>query len=187
MLDAALKTRLVDLFDEASKAHHDAFANRDGVDPEWPLWYADYLQNPINSAVDGELLKSRLIYCLMDADYEHRVRAPDTNWQAFYAGEFITRFAPATAPEEDNLALYYFPTCPFCQRVLATIDDLGIDVDLRDIHAQGQYRDELIAARQRPTVPVLLITSAGRDERWMPESLDIIAYLEKTYGRQQAA
>jgi len=187
MHDTALKTQLVDLFDETGKAHHQAFLDSDGVDPEWPLWYADYLHAPINKAIDGEFLKSRLVYCLMDADYERQVRAPDSNWQAFYADEFVARFAPATAPQEDDLALYYFPTCPFCRRVLATIDELGIDVELRDIHAEGQYWDELIAARQRSTVPVLLITSADGDERWMPESRDIIAYLEKTYGHQQAA
>jgi len=187
MPDAALNTRLRDLFEEVAEAHHNAFVDEDGLDPEWPLWYADYLQAPIGNALDIVFLKSQLIYCLMDADFEHQVRAPNTDWQAFYADQLIERFAPAATPKKDNLALYYFPSCPFCRRVLTTIDEVGIDVDLRDIHADGQYWDELVAARQRPTVPVLRITSSDGDERWMPESRDIITYLEKNYGQEQAA
>ena len=183
MHDAALKTRLLDLLGEVSEAHHNAFADEGGVDPEWPLWYADYLQVPISKALDTSFLKSQLIYCLMDADFEHQVRAPDTDWQSFYADQFIERFATAATPREDSLALYYFPSCPFCRRVLTVIDEVGIDIDLRDIHADRQYWDELVAARQRPTVPVLRITSSDADERWMPESRDIITYLEKSYGQ----
>lgn len=187
MHDAALKTRLRDLFGEVGRAHHDAFIDEDGVDPEWPLWYADYLQAPISKALDAVFLKSQLIYCLMDADFEHQVRAPDTDWRSFYAEQLIERYASTETPKEDSLALYYFPSCPFCKRVLNAIDGVGINVDLRDIHADSQHWDALVAARQRPTVPVMLITSSEGDQRWMPESRDIIAYLERTYGQEQAA
>jgi len=186
MHDTALNARLRDLFEEVGEAHHNAFVDEGGADPEWPLWYADYLQAPIGNALDVDFLKSRLIYWLMDADFEHQVRAPDTVWQSFYTDQFIERFAPAATPEKDSLALYYFPSCPFCRRVLTAIDEVGIDVDLRNIHADDQYWDELVVARQRPTVPVLRITSPAGDERWMPESLDIITYLERTYGQEEA-
>ncbi len=62
-----------------------------------------------------------------------------------------------------------------------TIDQLGIDVELRDIFLDESHRDELIAERGRATVPVLRITSPDDGERWMPESADIIAYLEELY------
>ena len=182
MHDAAIKTQLRDLFEEVGAAHHQAFADEGGVDPEWPLWYADYLQAPISEVLDRSFLKSQLIYCLMDADLEQKVRAPEADWRAFYADEFIECFAPAPTPNTDILALYYFPSCPFCKRVLAALDEVGVDVDLRDIHTDGQYWTELVAARGRATVPVLLITSSEGEERWMPESRDIITHLEKTYG-----
>ena len=65
--------------------------------------------------------------------------------------------------------------------VMQTTSQLGIEVELRNIDEDTDYRDELVAARHRATVPVLHITSPNGDKRWMPESRDIISYLEKTY------
>ena len=72
-------------------------------------------------------------------------------------------------------------TCPFCQRVMKTIAALGLDVEMRDVVTNSQWRDELIEARGRATVPVLWIQSPDGGVRWMPESLDIIQYLERTF------
>ena len=60
------------------------------------------------------------------------------------------------------------------------IERLGIDVELRDIHENPQHRDDLVEARGRATVPVLRITSPDGEERWMPESRDILRYLKTT-------
>ena len=38
-----LTTRIAELFHEAAEAHHVAYAATDGVDPDWSIWYADYL------------------------------------------------------------------------------------------------------------------------------------------------
>ena len=122
--------------------------------------------------------KSQLIYCLMDADFEHRVRSPDSSWPEYYADEIIERYAPSESPDEDNLALYHFDGCPFCSMVRSAIDRIGIDVERRDIFENPQHRDDLIEARGRATVPVLRITSPDGEERWMPESRDIVRYLE---------
>ena len=64
--------------------------------------------------------------------------------------------------------------------VRANIERLGLNVELRDIFEDASYRDELIEARGRATVPVLRITSPNGEERWVPESRDIVSYLEKT-------
>jgi len=66
--------------------------------------------------------------------------------------------------------------------VRANIERLGIDVELRDIFENAQYRDELIKARGRATVPVLRVSSPNGEERWVPESRDIVSYLEKSVG-----
>ncbi len=84
------------------------------------------------------------------------------------------------------MALYYFDGCPFCTRVRRAIDAMGIEVELRDIYADPVYLSELREARGRTTVPVLRITSADGDERWMPESADIVRYLQASYGQVAA-
>ena len=81
-----------------------------------------------------------------------------------------------------KLALYEFPSCPFCRRVMDAIDALGVEVELRDIQRDSDFRDELQTATGRSTVPVLRIEDGAGDVQWMPESLDIIAYLREQTG-----
>jgi glutaredoxin len=181
MRNAEYESQLTELFTETAKAHHEAFAATDGNDPEWPIWYAEYLQEAISEILQNRFLKSNLIYCMMNADFEYTARETDDPWQKFYSDHFIEHFAPADTPTEDSLALYYSPTCPFCQRVMQTTNQLGMDVEMRNIDEKTDYRDELLAVRDRATVPVMQITSPNGDKRWMPESRDIINYLEKTY------
>ncbi len=80
-----------------------------------------------------------------------------------------------------NLALYYFDSCPFCVMVMRTAKQLGVELDLRDIMSNDQHRKDLSQARGRTTVPVLRITDGAKDQ-WMPESRDIMRYLEEHYG-----
>ncbi len=176
------RDNLAELFQETGRAHHEAFAATDGVDPDWPIWYADYLKEPFAERFDMIFYNSQLIYCLMDADFEHQARSPDSVWPEFYANEILERFAKSESPEEDVLALYKYDGCPFCAMVRSSIDRLGVDVEMRDIFENPQHRDDLIGARGRATVPVLRITSAGGEERWMPESRDIVRFLEMTYA-----
>jgi glutaredoxin 2 len=95
--------------------------------------------------------------------------------------ESQTQSEGAAAPDV-QLALYFYEGCPFCTLVQRAIDDLGIEVELRDIFAEPGHRDALVAARGRPTVPVLRIMSADGEERWMPESRDIVRHLKQMYG-----
>ncbi len=183
MTDLQLQPALSRLFRGTAQAHHTAFAATDGAGPDWPIWYADHLQEPLGQLVGVEFYKSQLIYCLMNADFEHLARAPETDWADFYAHEFVERYAASETAREDTLALYFMTTCPFCQRVMKAIARLGLDVEMRDVVADNGLRDELIQARGRATVPVLWIQSPDGKVRWMPESRDIIHYLESTYGQ----
>ena len=173
-----LRIKLVELLTEAEGAHRAAFEAAGKTDPDWPIWYADYLQEPLAERLEMPLHKSQLIYCLMDADFDHQARSPDSDWTEFYADRFMERCAPSETAAEDTLALYHFDSCPFCQMVRSAIDDLGLEVELRDVFENASYRDELVEARGRPTVPVLRITSPDGEDRWMPESRDIVHYLE---------
>ena len=40
--------KLSNLLNETAEAHHKAFAATEGEDPDWPLWYTDYLILPFS-------------------------------------------------------------------------------------------------------------------------------------------
>ena len=177
-MNVELRNNLVDLFLETGRAHHTAFLATDGDDPDWPIWYAEHLQAPLAAALETQFTKSQLIYCVMDADFEQTARSPESDWPEFYADQFIERYARSPTPAKDKLVLYHSRTCPFCATVTAAINRLGLDVERREIFEDDRFRDQLVEARGRATVPVLRITSPDGDERWMPESRDIVHYLE---------
>ena len=163
-------------------AHQQATGMFRENDPEWPLWFAKQLKEPLTDLFKTDFSLSQLIYCLMDAELERLALKPDEEWPQYYAEHFLARYAAPLTPESDKLALYMTPWCPFCVRVLNTIESLGIDVERRDIGANRADYEALVTARHRATVPVLRITSPGGGDRWMPESRDIVQYLKKTYG-----
>lgn len=76
------------------------------------------------------------------------------------------------------LSLYHRPSCGYCVQVRMAAERLGIPLELRDVRQEPRWREELLAARGRGTVPVLRIDYADGTTRWMPESLDIIRYLK---------
>ncbi len=77
------------------------------------------------------------------------------------------------------LTLYYRPTCAFCRRVLAVIDRLSLEVELKDINDAG-IEAELLAVGGKVQVP-FLVDSAAQVE--MYESDDIVSHLQSTYGK----
>ncbi|MEL7372160.1 MAG: glutathione S-transferase N-terminal domain-containing protein [Myxococcota bacterium] len=84
----------------------------------------------------------------------------------------------------EGLQLYHFETCPFCHRVRRAAQRLGVELELLDIFVDNKHLQDLTAATGRRTVPVLRIEDEN-GVRWMPESADIIAYLESRFGRKQ--
>ena len=186
MTDEAKLTRLAALFREAGEAHHQAFLTTDGDDPEWALWYAEYLHDKLEPYLAAPITRSRLVFCLIGADDEHRATESDVPWPEYYAQRFVECLGPTEEPTKDRLALYYFDTCPFCIRVLRAIDALGIEVELRNIYRESEHLTALREARGRTTVPVLRIASPHGEDRCMPESADIVRYLRATYGQAAA-
>jgi hypothetical protein len=79
---------LTDLFRAAGEAHEKAFAETKGLDPEWPLWYAEYLHSPLSQKLNTNFTRSELIYLLFLADKEHRQHAPEDDWASYYARFF---------------------------------------------------------------------------------------------------
>lgn len=86
-----VRSRLLDLMSRAGPAHHEAFIETDGADPEWPLWYARFLRTAVAEALDRELTESELTYHLVAIEKQRREQSPDAEWQPYYADELIRR------------------------------------------------------------------------------------------------
>ncbi|MBW2380663.1 MAG: glutathione S-transferase N-terminal domain-containing protein [Deltaproteobacteria bacterium] len=186
MSDETQIQQLAELFKKTGQAHHQAFIKTDGEDPDWPIWYASYLCDRLTPFLAAPITRGRLVFCLVATDDEHRATDPDAPWPEYYAKRVLECLGPTEEPNTDRLALYYIDGCPFCVRVRGVIGELGLDVELRNIYENSTRLEELREARGRTTVPVLRITSADGEDRWMPESADIIRYLQASYGRVAA-
>jgi len=64
MADIDIAEQLEDLFRKTEAEHHKAFIKTDGEDPDWPLWYADYLKEKLGKLLDAKFTKSELVYLL---------------------------------------------------------------------------------------------------------------------------
>lgn len=82
----------------------------------------------------------------------------------------------------EGLTLYQHAGCPFCMRVRVAVDRLGIEIEMRDTLVDREAAHELVEATGRRTVPVLRIDEPDGAVRWMPESADIVAYLEQRFA-----
>jgi len=83
--------------------------------------------------------------------------------------------------DREKLSLYEYSSCPFCQRVRSCLRSLGESVESRDVTANREYLDELVAATGSRMVPCLRIESSEGEVRWLPESADIIDYLKRHF------
>jgi glutathione S-transferase len=77
--------------------------------------------------------------------------------------------------------LYQFASCPYCQRVLRLLDDLGLksgkDYELVEASRGTPGRDEVINLGGASQVPFLVDADVK-----MYESSDIIAYLKRKFS-----
>ena len=83
---------LANLLNETAEAHHNAFAATEGEDPDWPIWYAEYLLEKMHQILKAKFTKSELIYLLVSADKKNGAIAPGAYWPRFYAKYFLNRY-----------------------------------------------------------------------------------------------
>ena len=81
-----------------------------------------------------------------------------------------------------KLALYHYPTCPFCLKTRRVIQRLSLKIELRDAQHDATHRAALIAGGGKPQVPCLLITDDLGKQTWMYESDAINAWLNREFG-----
>ena len=85
--------KLASLIQATGHAHHRAFEKTDGVDPDWPLWYAGHLLDGLKDMFGTALTKSELIYLIVAAEKERSEGAPDAPWPGYYAKFFLKRYS----------------------------------------------------------------------------------------------
>lgn len=83
---------LTALFIETGENHHKAFMESNGVDPEWPLWYANYLHSRLGELLNIEFTKSEIIYLLVMLDKKRAAEAVEENWTLYNAKYLIDNY-----------------------------------------------------------------------------------------------
>ena len=77
------------------------------------------------------------------------------------------------------ITVYRLQACPFCERVIRVLNDLGVPYRSRFVEARHSRRDVVKRLSGARTVPALVDESTGVT---MSESANIVKYLETTYG-----
>ncbi len=80
------------IFQKAVNQHRN-YLEAEGEDPEWPLWYADYLMADLGKALNATFTKSELIYLLILVERQRALQAPGSDWATYYARFFNERYA----------------------------------------------------------------------------------------------
>jgi len=79
-----------------------------------------------------------------------------------------------------DLVLYELEGCPYCAKVKEKLSELGLDYESRMVPRSHGERTEVREVSGQTGVPVLVDEAHGVEG--MPESDDIVDYLEETYG-----
>ncbi|MFC7323766.1 glutathione S-transferase N-terminal domain-containing protein [Halorubrum rutilum] len=79
-----------------------------------------------------------------------------------------------------NLTLYELEGCPYCAKVKTKLADLDLEYESVMVPRSHSERTEVEEVSGQTGVPVLVDEANGVEG--MPESDDIVEYLEETYG-----
>ena len=85
---------------------------------------------------------------------------------------------------EPNLTIYRLQACPYCERAVRKLNDLGLDYRSRFVEARHSRRNVVKRVSGKRTVPALVDERTGVT---MSESANIVEYLEATYGSGDGA
>ncbi|WP_416838484.1 glutathione S-transferase N-terminal domain-containing protein [Haloferax sp. DFSO52] len=79
-----------------------------------------------------------------------------------------------------NLILYELEGCPYCAKVKNKLAELDMEYESRTVPRAHSERTEVREVSGQTGVPVLV--DEANDIEGMPESSDIVEYLDQTYG-----
>ena len=86
--------RIADLLHEAAETHHVVYRIRDGDDPDWASWYADWLLSlsELPDQLEVKPVRSELVYMLVRLNKKYSMESPDEKWEDFYARGLVAHF-----------------------------------------------------------------------------------------------
>jgi len=82
------------------------------------------------------------------------------------------------------IELYELAGCPYCAKVRRKLEDLDLEYESHAVPRSHAERAEVERISSQTAVPVLV--DRDHDVEGMPESDDIVRYLEETYGTDAA-
>ena len=87
--------RVSELLREAAETHHRVYAIRDGDDPDWASWYADWLVNlsRLPELIGIKPVRSELTYLLVMLDKQYLRDTQGESWEAYYAARILQHFS----------------------------------------------------------------------------------------------
>ncbi|MFB6217571.1 MAG: glutathione S-transferase N-terminal domain-containing protein, partial [Halobacteriaceae archaeon] len=77
------------------------------------------------------------------------------------------------------ITLYRLQACPFCERVVRRLDELGLDYRSRFVEPMHSDRNAVKRVSGKRTVPAIVDENTGVT---MSESANIVEYLDATYA-----
>jgi glutathione S-transferase len=82
-------------------------------------------------------------------------------------------------PSDPPITLYRLQACPFCERVVRTLQEHDLEYRSRFVGAMHSERDVVKRVSGKRTVPAIVDENTGVT---MSESGNIVEYLDRTYG-----
>jgi glutaredoxin len=83
------------------------------------------------------------------------------------------------ADEDPPITLYRLQACPYCERVVRTLQDLDLEYTSRFVEPMHSERDVVKRVAGSRPVPAIVDERTGVT---MSESANVVDYLESTYG-----
>ncbi|CQR51397.1 MULTISPECIES: glutaredoxin family protein [Haloferax] len=81
--------------------------------------------------------------------------------------------------EQPAITLYRLQACPYCERVVRTLDEQGLAYQSRFVEPMHSDRNVVKRVSGKRSVPAIVDDNTGVT---MSESANIVEYLEHTYG-----
>ncbi|WP_168991286.1 NAD(P)H-hydrate epimerase [Mycobacterium attenuatum] len=155
-------TELADLLVETGQRHHQAYADTDGADPEWALWYSGYLQARLWDRAGRLPSRSQLVGLLQSA--EHRYGSAE-GWPLRYAGHLLAGIDVSGRPSEAFPAVAANDIGWLTREQMVEVDrvmmqDLRIDL-IQMMENAGHHLARLVLALAAPDRVAVVAGSGG--------------------------
>jgi len=84
-----------------------------------------------------------------------------------------------SSTDDPPITLYRLQACPFCERVVRTLDEHDLDYQSRFVEPLHSKRNAVKRLTGQRSVPAIVDETTGVT---MSESENIVEYIETTYG-----